>query len=94
MHDKRQFTIIVQKMLLAVWEHFIAADNECQQADQQDLEEMERMMSNALFEAQLDDDYDPFDDDHAERGPPIAKPKDIPTLEPSQNATRALSNDL
>jgi hypothetical protein len=63
MHDKLQFTVVVQKMLLSVWEDFIKDDGECNLADQQDLEEMERMMNVALFEAQMDDDYDPFEDD-------------------------------
>ena len=29
MHDKRQLTILVQKMLLSVWEDFISSDNDC-----------------------------------------------------------------
>ena len=63
MHDKLQVTVVVQKMLLSVWEVFIQNDGECNLADQQDLEEMERMMNLALFEAQMDDDYDPFEND-------------------------------
>ena len=70
MHDKLQFTVLIQKMLLNVWERFITEDEDCQQADQQDIEEFERMMINAQFEAQLDNDYDPFEDDnHAEHFP-------------------------
>jgi ribonuclease HI len=63
MQDKYDFTILVQKMLLEIWENFIQTDSDCAEADLQDIEELEKMMLNAQFEAQLDDDYNPFDDD-------------------------------
>ena len=48
MYDKLQFTVVVQKMLLSVWEDFIKDDGECNLADQQDLEEMERLVCGHL----------------------------------------------
>ena len=40
MHDKMQVTVVVQKMLLDVWENFIQTDPACLDADQLDNEEL------------------------------------------------------
>ena len=49
MHDKRQLTIVVQKMILEIWESFIDDDKDCREANQDDIDEMERMLHNAQF---------------------------------------------
>ena len=66
MHDKMQITITIQKMLLDIWENYILAEPACMEADQLDVDELDKMMQNAALEAQFDDDYNPFDDDPCE----------------------------
>ena len=60
MHDKRQVTILIQKMLLDIWEAFINDDPDAMEANQNDIDEIEKMLQNAQLEAQMDDDYDPW----------------------------------
>ena len=51
-------------MLLEIWEHFIQTEPACLEADQLDIDELDKMMRNAELEAELEFDYDPWDDDN------------------------------
>ena len=64
-HDRKKLTIIVQKMLLSIWEAHIrdvAEQDTTRQAEQADLEAMEAMMQNIEAVAQFDTStYEPWD---------------------------------
>jgi hypothetical protein len=63
LHDKKVLTIIVQKMLLNIWEAFIDQNDNCHEADELDLMDMGHMVEIAHLEAQLDQDYEQFAED-------------------------------
>ena len=61
--DRRQITIVAQKMMLNIWELYIAkSDPQTRQCNEADEHDIEKLMQGALLEDEEDYDYDPFDD--------------------------------